>query len=303
MLKAVRRLFVLSVPLCAGLVLTAQSTMQIPPAQSGAPHPLPPYTAGLALTAQSATQTAQVQPGAPHPLPPYTKELKTTSVQTLANGTTITHTRSQVNARDSQGRTYSTMQIGSEMSQNPWTIFRVTDPVARTTTRWDSRTKRATVTPQLPPGASGCWVTEPGHESIRVMGRSGVPSTRDSTASVSVSGAGSGPPAAAPAPARPEMQQDLGIKTIAGVEAQGTRLTRTLPAGAVGNDQPLVSTIENWTSKDLGLLRSVSDDPRNGVGTTEVVKLDLAEPDPYLFMPPLDYEVETETLHQVDCHQ
>ena len=67
------------------------------------------------------------------------------------------------------------------------------------------------------------------------------------------------PPGAAPAWKMPDADKagtitDLGEKTIAGVKARGSRSERTIPAGAQGNDKPLVYTSDWWFSGDLATL-------------------------------------------------
>jgi len=67
------------------------------------------------------------------------------------------------------------------------------------------------------------------------------------------------PPGAAPASQIPDADKsgtstNLGEKTIAGVKATGTKVERTIPAGAQGNDKPLVHTSETWFSIDLATL-------------------------------------------------
>jgi len=51
-----------------------------------------------------------------------------------------------------------------------------------------------------------------------------------------------------------ETRTDLGEKTIAGVKAHGVRSEKTIPAGAKGNDKPMVQTVESWYSTDLAAL-------------------------------------------------
>lgn len=86
--------------------------------------------------------------------------------------------------------------------------------------------------------------------------------------------------------------EDLGAKQINGVLAQGTRTTRTIPAGLEGNEKPLVLVDERWQSKDLGLvLYFINDDPRRGRTVEEYEELTLREPDAALFALPADYTV------------
>lgn len=97
---------------------------------------------------------------------------------------------------------------------------------------------------------------------------------------------------------------DLGTTTIQGIEAHGIRRTGTTPAGEIGNDVPLVRTSEVWSSNVFPLvLREMSDDPRLGKHTRELVRLDLGEPDVSLFAPPEDSEIVTVGVHQVTCDQ
>ncbi len=86
---------------------------------------------------------------------------------------------------------------------------------------------------------------------------------------------------------------DLGTQTIEGVPARGTKITRTIPAGEMGNDLPLIITTETWYSPDLKLLvMSKSSDPRVGETTYKLTNISRAEPDPALFQIPADYTIK-----------
>jgi hypothetical protein len=54
-----------------------------------------------------------------------------------------------------------------------------------------------------------------------------------------------------PDAASPVASTDLGEKEIGGVKAHGSKSETTIPAGAKGNDKPLVHTTEMWFSTDL----------------------------------------------------
>jgi hypothetical protein len=88
------------------------------------------------------------------------------------------------------------------------------------------------------------------------------------------------------------VKTDLGTQTIEGVPAQGTRITRTIPAGQIGNVQPIVITTENWYSPGLKVLvMSKSNDPRMGETSYKLTNIQRSEPAPSLFQPPDDYTV------------
>ncbi len=97
-------------------------------------------------------------------------------------------------------------------------------------------------------------------------------------------------------------REDLGTATIQGLVANGHRSTFTTPVGRVGNDQPLVRTVEMWFAASLGLeVRRIIDDPQTGRSDRELVNLDASEPPASAFQPPEDYKVNVEELHPVAC--
>ncbi|MBZ2180872.1 MAG: hypothetical protein K7J47_24590 [Acidobacteria bacterium] len=77
---------------------------------------------------------------------------------------------------------------------------------------------------------------------------------------------------------------------IEGTEAEGTRTTVTVPAGAVGNDLPLVTVSERWFSAELKtVVLSTRKDPRAGETTYRLTSLRKGEPSPHLFQLPPDF--------------
>ena len=226
---------------------------------------------------------------------PYTATKKTTIVQKLANGTTITRVNTTMEARDSQGRTMPQHSISfSGPAGREATSTFVTDPLARTTTIWSSTSKEATRThmPELrrtqpPSGSMGS-----GSASGMVSGVAGSVET-SSVAVMTTGSVGIGAYTADPN-LRPTTQTEkLGGKSIAGVYAEGVRITTTYPVGFFGNDKPIVSVHEAWTAPDLRLaLLIINDDPRSGTQTTEITDLKRAEPDPALFQVPEGYTIK-----------
>ncbi len=86
--------------------------------------------------------------------------------------------------------------------------------------------------------------------------------------------------------------EDLGTMNVNGVHARGTRITTTVPVGAIGNDREFKSVTERWFSPDLNLLvKSVSTDPRFGTTRYELTNISRQPPDPSLFQAPADYKL------------
>jgi hypothetical protein len=82
----------------------------------------------------------------------------------------------------------------------------------------------------------------------------------------------------------------LGERIIEGLEVTGTRMQFTIPSGAVGNEQPIVVSSEQWFSPDLGVVvASTHKDPMMGDTTYKLEQVSRVEPDPSLFTVPADY--------------
>ena len=90
-----------------------------------------------------------------------------------------------------------------------------------------------------------------------------------------------------------ETKESLGRQTIEGVEAEGTRTTVTIPAGAIGNERPIQIVSERWYSPDLQLVvMTRHSDPRFGETTYRLTNINRAEPDRTLFEVPAGYTVK-----------
>ena len=75
--------------------------------------------------------------------------------------------------------------------------------------------------------------------------------------------------------------------------ATGKRVTRTIPAGQMGNATAIISTHEEWFAPDLKIELSRNDvDPFRGTHTTSVSTLSKTEPDASLFKVPTGYTVQ-----------
>jgi hypothetical protein len=87
--------------------------------------------------------------------------------------------------------------------------------------------------------------------------------------------------------------EQLGTKTIMGLQATGTRVTRTIPAGQIGNAKAINVVTERWVSNDLQIpLETTHIDPMMGTVTTKATSVNRNEPDASLFQVPADYKVE-----------
>lgn len=89
-------------------------------------------------------------------------------------------------------------------------------------------------------------------------------------------------------------KESLGTQTINGVIAEGTRTTRTIPAGQIGNEKPLQIVSERWYSPDLQIVvKSTRTDPRSGTTTYTVSNIQRTEPAATLFSVPADFTVQS----------
>jgi hypothetical protein len=255
----------------------------------------------LAVYAQTVQAPANAKANCncgPHQRQPYTVEFRITTVQTLANGTTITRESTEIEAHDSQGRTlHSTIEQTPLQGMQPGMTANVSDPVEGTQSRWDSRTRTARVTKLPPPDErKGCWANEAGN--FRTSWYEGPKPGAPAPNSTPLSGGGANVPVQRHTPE----VEDLGKSTIQGIEVHGHRFTTTIPAGEIGNDQPIISVSETWSARELGIaLREITDDPRSGKRTRELVNITQGEPDLTTFQPPEGYEVKIDELHQVTC--
>ena len=94
-------------------------------------------------------------------------------------------------------------------------------------------------------------------------------------------------------------RENLGQQNIEGVAATGTRSTITIPAGALGNLQPIHVVSEEWLSADLQVLvMTKHNDPRTGETTYRLQSIVRAEPDRSLFTVPPDYTLRESKIRE-----
>lgn len=87
-------------------------------------------------------------------------------------------------------------------------------------------------------------------------------------------------------------QEDLGYRTIAGLQVHGVRKTQTMSAAESGTGAEVTVTNEYWYSEALRLnLETRHNDPRSGSVTMTVTQIDRHEPSAALFGVPADYSM------------
>jgi hypothetical protein len=87
--------------------------------------------------------------------------------------------------------------------------------------------------------------------------------------------------------------ETLGKETIEGVEVEHTRSTFTIPAGEIGNVQPIEIVDESWYSPELQIMIMTRyRDPREGETTYRLTNISRSEPDRSLFEVPAEYTIQ-----------
>ncbi len=234
----------------------------------------------------------------------YQADAVTETVQTLADGSHISHKMVASVARDAEGRTMRTetldgMGLWGSANDKQVKITMVFDPVAGTHTHWESNSKTATVMPMphmpgMPTGpvhfnGAEAGVVTSGSFSTEDVVEGGPMSLGPGPDTVFVDGVHTMVHSAGAATSN-ETKEELGTRMVEGVEVVGTRVTQVIPAGTIGNDKDLVSTRETWFSPELKVVvSSIRNDPRFGQIRYTLNNIQVAEPNPSLFQPPAGY--------------
>ena len=249
---------------------------------------------------------------------PYSAEALTDVVQTLADGNRIVRQNKAQIARDGQGRTrreqgfamFGPLVNGPRTGEEPRHV-QISDPTTGTMVMLDLQNRIAHRMP-----------------APHVMLRNKIANAAGWTAAVGV-GVGKAEiavpvsPSATPPPPPPPppppgagarvfiqsrsaiasagyagermpepVVEQLGTTFMEGVAVEGTRTTMTIPAGQIGNEQPIHIVSERWMSPDLKVLvMSKQSDPRFGETTYRLTNLLRADPSPQLFEIPADFKV------------
>ncbi len=88
-------------------------------------------------------------------------------------------------------------------------------------------------------------------------------------------------------------EEDLGVKEIDGLSAQGHRTITTVPTDQAGNSKPIEIIDERWESMELKVLfRSLHRDPRSGDIEYALTKISRTEPPASMFTVPAGYTIK-----------
>jgi hypothetical protein len=256
--------------LLLGLALVGLSAFAAAQSDAPAPPPPPPHDMNVTFGGgfiggmmHDGMEEGRVVKGVP-----MSGEMVVTRDQTLADGNRI-HSQNQTTIyRDTEGRVRR--EIGFELNTPSTgaakrTMIAITDPVSGNRYMLNPGNKTAHQMP-LHPGRSGPGARDAMHDMHRKMG------------------AGSN--------AANLKTEQLGAKAINGLQAVGTRMTRTIPAGEIGNRNPIEVVTERWYSSDLQLpLLESHSDPMMGTMTIKLVNINRGEPDASLFQVPSDYKL------------
>ena len=198
---------------------------------------------------------------------PYSADVVTESTQILADGNRIRQTSNAKVYRDSEGRTRREQALNlnglSPNSTMPQLVF-INDPVAGVNFALNATDRTGTKSLRTP------W-TGGAQRGRQSAGRADQPRRA----------------------AAPDVKiEALGKQTLEGVSVEGRRTTMTIPAGQMGNEQPIQIVTETWTSADLQVaLLTKRSDPRSGETVTRLANLTRAEPARQLFDVPAEYKI------------
>jgi hypothetical protein len=238
----------------------------------------PPFGAPMELMGFEGMHGGKVVKGAP-----FSATATSESTETLQDGSTIHRTSQITMYRDSQGRsrheaTFSGFGLLTA-SGTPKTMVTISDPVAGVHIMLDNENKIAHKSAIRArggnTGSNGSNASADGDFQSRMQARE----QKDIAAGLL-------------------KKESLGTQTINGVVAEGTRTTRIIPAGQIGNDKALQIVSERWYSPDLQIVvKSTRTDPRSGTTTYTVTNLQRSEPSANLFTVPSDFSVQTGGPH------
>ena len=194
---------------------------------------------------------------------PYSAQRRFVSIEKVADGTTRRTEAGGSEARDSEGRSYTAgerhwtyLDEGKPVLKSEM-LYRIHDPVSNTDTRWDSTSNEAKVV-HWPKG--------------------------ERTGAIDIS--------AFTGPVPGSVLEKLGVRTIEGVVAEGTRSSYTIPGQQDKSGKLLTVVHETWYCPELKIVvLETNDDPRTGTTKNELLSIVRGEPDTTKYRPPASYVI------------
>jgi hypothetical protein len=237
-------------PLGAALLLSAQATRADEAAEIPVCPPAPAST-----SPRPAPDNVRLVTGAP-----YSAFGTSETVTTTPDGSKVVRQNTIRLWRDSDGRTRSEFELTSIGGPTPMEINSkltvIDDPAARERYMLQPDGKVLTI-----PIAPCRIASEP---------------------DVTV-----GPPRPAGPPLKVSRPVSLGERKVDGETVTGSRIEATIPAGAMGNEQPVKMSAEQWYGKDLQVVvEATYKDPRTGETKYKLREIQRNEPDAKLFRVP-----------------
>jgi hypothetical protein len=219
---------------------------------------------------------------------PYSATITNESIQILADGNQVVQTGTGSTARDSQGRTRQDVPlptVGNLPADAPHLVF-IQDPVTHTFYTLNLMDKTAQkMSLRVPPVSDSA--VESGSTSFFVQTGNGA----SAGGAVAVTTIEAKADFAVSEQSQVNME-DLGSQTMQGLVVNGVRTIRTIPAGQIGNSNPMKIVTEVWTSPDLKtVVYSKRSDPRMGEDIFQLTNIARTEPDPSLFAVPADFKI------------
>ena len=280
--------------LAISLGAVAQTTVEAPPLVLGGEMGVMTGQAkiGFARDGFEGMDASPVQ-GAP-----FCANISTEHTQQFADGNRIHTADTSVLCRDSEGRIRRESDLNFlgavPQAASDRKLITIVDPVAGFRYVLDTRSKTARKMPIVRPkdivlinGGSGPETAQVGKQVFQYRVE-GAPASGTVNAFY-IARDGKSPDGPAPA------TENLGDQSINGIHATGTRITTTIPAGKMGNDQPIQVTSEKWYSPELkATVMTRHSDPWAGELKTQFTNVNTSEPDASLFTVPSDYTVVNE---------
>lgn len=240
---------------------------------------------------------------------PYSAEAVTTMTQTLGDGNRIHRETTAVLYRDSEGRTRREQTL---TGIGPWAwvspgqavqVIVISDPVSgvRYTLHPSTHTATAHRMPNFESLDSSSMYSLPGMP-VQGTGEESVAVEQGGTPQETTDYYGSGLAVSGTLLAQyQKVEVDdtkfLGTRILGGVVAEGTRSTVIIPAGSIGNEQPIEVSTERWYSSQLqALVMSRHSDPRFGETVYQLKNISTVEPGSDLFEVPSDYDITDPVL-------